>query len=57
MRDAVNSATAVPARLLGLTDRGLLGGGMRADLCVLGDGGRAVLTVVAGRVVYQQRTD
>ncbi len=52
LRDAIHSAAAVPAGLLGLGDRGLVAEGMRADLCVLGEDGRAVLTVVAGQTVY-----
>jgi len=52
LRDAVGCATAVPARVLGLTDRGELAEGLRADLCVLGEDGRAVLTVVDGRTVF-----
>ncbi len=52
LRDAIHSAAAVPAGLLGLADRGVIAEGMRADLCVLGEDGRAVLTVVAGQTVY-----
>jgi N-acetylglucosamine-6-phosphate deacetylase len=51
LRDAVRMAATTPARLLGLTDRGRIAPGMRADLCVLGPDGLASLTVVAGRVV------
>ncbi|MDR5683629.1 MAG: N-acetylglucosamine-6-phosphate deacetylase [Armatimonadota bacterium] len=51
MRDAVRMAAATPARLLGLSDRGRIEAGMRADLCVLGPDGRAALTLVAGRIV------
>jgi len=57
LRDAVACATAVPAQVLGLTDRGGLAVGTRADLCVLGDDGRAVLTVVAGKVVFSRPGD
>ncbi len=53
LRDALHSASLVPARLLGLTDRGALAAGARADVCVLGADGRATLTVVGGGVVFR----
>lgn len=49
---AVRMASTTPARVLGLQDRGELRAGLRADLCVLVSG-RAVLTLVAGRVVWE----
>ena len=54
---AVHSAAVAPARVLGLRDRGAVAEGMRADLTVLGEDGRAVLTVVAGRVVYRREPE
>ncbi len=51
--DAVRSASTTPARLLGLSDRGALVPGMRADLCVLDEAFCPVLTLVAGEVVYE----
>ncbi len=53
LRDALQSASFVPARVLGLTDRGALAAGARADVCVLGADGRATLTVVGGGVVFR----
>ena len=41
-----------PARVLGLTDRGVLVPGKRADLVVLDDAGRVGATVAGGRVTY-----
>jgi N-acetylglucosamine-6-phosphate deacetylase len=54
LRDAVLSASRTPLRLLGLTDRGFLAAGYRADLAVLGEDGRARLTLVAGRPVHNR---
>ncbi len=54
LRDAVFSSSQVPARLLGATGRGALAPGLRADLVVLGRDGRAVFTLVGGRVAYER---
>ncbi len=56
LRDAVLSSSQVPARLLGVTDRGALTPGLRADLCVLGRDGRATFTLVDGRIAYERQT-
>lgn len=56
LRDAVLSSSQVPARLLGVTDRGALTPGLRADLCVLGRDGRATFTLVDGRIAYEHQT-
>ncbi|MDR5709637.1 MAG: N-acetylglucosamine-6-phosphate deacetylase [Armatimonadota bacterium] len=53
LADAVRSAATIPARLLGLADRGAIAPGMRADLCVLDEDFRAVLTLVGGAVVHE----
>jgi N-acetylglucosamine-6-phosphate deacetylase len=45
---AVLAATSNPAKVLGLTDRGALRPGMRADFTLLGDQGRPVSTIVGG---------
>jgi N-acetylglucosamine-6-phosphate deacetylase len=50
LMDALPTVTTVPARLLGLTDRGVIAPGAVADLVVLGEGTEVVATVVAGRV-------
>lgn len=55
LRDAVLAASHVPAAVLGLTDRGVLAAGLRADLCVLGRDGYCVLTLVGGRIVYERQ--
>ena len=48
--DAVYMMTAVPARILGLRDRGKLEPGLRADFTVFGEDFRVKKTVVAGRI-------
>ncbi len=54
---AVGAASEVPAQCLGLTDRGRIELGRRADLVALDDGGRVVLTFVAGQLVVDRRAD
>ena len=49
---AVGAATAVPAAVLGLSDRGAIVDGGRGDLVVLDDAGEVVATVIGGRVAY-----
>ncbi len=56
LRSAIQSVTVVPARLLGLSDRGAIAEGRRADLSVLAEDGRAAFTIVAGRIVYRRET-
>ncbi len=55
LREAVTMASLVPARLLGLTDRGRLAPGLRADLAVLDADLRCVETVAGGRTVSTVR--
>jgi N-acetylglucosamine-6-phosphate deacetylase len=50
---AVRMASQTPAEVLGLTDRGRIAAGMRADLIVLDPALRVCLTVIAGRVVWE----
>ena len=52
---AVRAASAVPAAAVDLADRGVVAPGRRADLALLDDELRVVLTVVGGRVVYDPR--
>lgn len=49
---AVRLASANPAKALGLTDRGEIAQGKRADLAVVCPQGRVTLTLSAGDVVY-----
>lgn len=52
LEEVVSSATSIPAGLLGLTDRGSLMPGMRADICVLDDKLRVKRTFIGGVEVY-----
>jgi N-acetylglucosamine-6-phosphate deacetylase len=51
---AVRCATVTPAALMKLTDRGAIRTGRRADLTVLDQEHRVVMTVVSGDVAYQR---
>jgi N-acetylglucosamine-6-phosphate deacetylase len=55
LADAVLAASEVPARCLGLPDRGRIAEGQRADLVGLDRDANVVLTLVAGSVVYDRR--
>ncbi len=50
--DAVKMATETPARIVGLTDRGTLEIGKRADVVLFDDEFRVTRTIVSGRTVY-----
>lgn len=49
---ALSAATTVPARLLGLSDRGRIAPGARADLTILTRDFEAVGTIVGGELVW-----
>ena len=51
---AIGAVTTVPARLLGLADRGRLDVGSRADVVLLTEDGDVVATLVDGDVVHGQ---
>ena len=51
--DAVATVTSTPARLLGLTDRGRLVPGARADVTVLDGELRVLATIVGGEVAWR----
>ncbi len=51
--DSVKMATETPARIVGLTDRGTLEIGKRADIVFFDDDFRVSRTIVAGRTVYE----
>ncbi len=54
LEDAVRAASTTPARLLGLTDRGRIEPGARADLVVLDGGDLSVrATLVAGTTIWE----
>lgn len=50
--DAVRMATETPARIVGLTDRGTLNNGKRADIVLFDEDFCVCRTIVAGRTVY-----
>lgn len=50
--DAVKMATETPSRIMGLTDRGTLDEGKRADIVIFDDDIRVSRTIVGGRTVY-----
>jgi len=55
LAEAVRSVTEVPARCLGLADRGWLEPGLRADVVALDSAGTVALTLVEGRVAHDAR--
>jgi N-acetylglucosamine-6-phosphate deacetylase len=55
LREAATMASLVPARLLGLADRGRVAAGHRADLAVLGTDLRPLETLVAGETAWSVR--
>jgi N-acetylglucosamine-6-phosphate deacetylase len=53
-RDAVQAASLVPARVLGLTRKGRIAAGCDGDLVVLNREGGVALTVARGQIAYQR---
>lgn len=54
LQAAAHAASLAPARLLGLADRkGSLDNGKDADLVVIDDDFHVLMTIIAGRIVYQ----
>jgi N-acetylglucosamine-6-phosphate deacetylase len=56
LRDAVQSASRIPARLLGLGRKGRIARGCDADLVVLDRSGSVTLTLVGGELAYRRTT-
>ncbi len=54
LRDAVQAASVVPARLLGLGRKGRIARGCDADLVVLDRDGSVVLTLVGGAIAFRR---
>jgi len=54
LTDAVYMATATPARILGLTDRGELFPGKRADFTLFDEGIRVKRVIVGGEEIYAE---
>ena len=50
--EALAAASSVPARVLGLKDRGHMAVGDRADLVLLDDDMEVAATIVGGQFVY-----
>jgi N-acetylglucosamine-6-phosphate deacetylase len=55
LQEAATMASLVPATLLGLSDRGRIAAGHRADLAILGADLRPLATVVGGETVWGLR--
>jgi N-acetylglucosamine-6-phosphate deacetylase len=55
--DAVAAVTTTPARVLGLTDRGVIAPGAVGDLVLLDGADEVVATVVGGRVAHDRRAE
>ena len=53
LHDAVYMQTVTPAKIMGLTDRGAVKPGLRADFTVFDREIRVTKTVVAGNVIYE----
>ncbi|MDT3700444.1 MAG: N-acetylglucosamine-6-phosphate deacetylase [Thermincola sp.] len=53
LAEAVKMVSLNPARTLGLTDRGVLERGKRADIVVLDTHLNVLMTIIAGRIVYK----
>jgi N-acetylglucosamine-6-phosphate deacetylase len=51
---AVVAATAAPAAVLGMTDRGTLAVGAVGDVVLLDDAGALAATVIGGRVAHRR---
>ncbi|HEX4841061.1 MAG TPA: N-acetylglucosamine-6-phosphate deacetylase, partial [bacterium] len=54
LRDAVQAASLVPARLLGLARKGRVTAGGDADVVVMDREGRVALTCAGGQIVYRR---
>jgi N-acetylglucosamine-6-phosphate deacetylase len=54
LREAVQAASLVPARVLGLTHKGRIAPGADADLVVLDRDGSVILTLVRGEVAFRR---
>ena len=52
--DAVKMLTETPARIQGLSDRGTLDAGKRADIVLFNDNLQVVRTIVGGRTVFEK---
>jgi N-acetylglucosamine-6-phosphate deacetylase len=54
LREAVQAASLVPAKLLGLSHKGRIARGSDADLVILDREGSVVVTMVAGEVAFRR---
>lgn len=53
LAEAARTLATVPARILGLADRGAIAPGYRADLVAVDDAGDVCLTIIGGRSAYE----
>lgn len=53
LAEAARCLATVPARILGLTDRGTIAPGQLADLVAIDDAGTIRLTIVGGQIAYE----
>ena len=53
LTEAAQCLATVPARILGLTERGTIAPGQIADLVAIDDAGAIRLTIVGGRIAYE----
>ena len=56
LAEAVRLASLNPARALGLTDRGEIAPGMRADICIIDANNRIVTTLSKGEIIFTNGT-
>jgi len=56
LEEALPTLTSTPARVLGLSDRGRIREGFVADLVVLDENLKVVITIASGKIVYQANT-
>jgi N-acetylglucosamine-6-phosphate deacetylase len=54
LSEIVLMASTNQAKLLGLTDRGMIKKGLRADLVIINDKLEVVMTILNGKIVFEK---